>query len=62
MKEQIYRRSVVPTHLRDKHDCIFIGHFAAKKTAQRITQYFYWRGLKGQVYKKSESWVTCASV
>ena len=61
------RRLVKPTHLRDKlieehHDCVFAGYFAAKKTAQRISQYFCWRGLKGQVYKKCESCVTCASV
>ena len=60
------RRLVVPSHLRDKvinehHDSVFAGHFAVKKTAQRINQYFYWDGLKGQVYKKCESCVTCAS-
>jgi len=61
------RRLVVPSHLREKvidehHDSAFAGHFAAKRTAQRINQFFYWSGLKGQVYKKCESCVTCASV
>ena len=61
------RRLVVPSHLRDRvidehHDSVFAGNFAAKKIAQRISQYFYWRGLKSQVYKKCKSCVTCASV
>ena len=59
-------RLVVPSHLRDKvikehHDSVFAGHFAAKRTAQRISQYFYWAGMKSQVYKKCEACVTCAS-
>ena len=61
------RRLVVPSHLRKKvinehHDSVFAGHFAAKRTAHRINQFFYWSGPKGQVYKKCESCVTCASV
>ena len=60
-------RLVVPSHLRDRvidehHDSVFAGNFAAKKIAQRISQYFYWRGLKSQVDKKCDSCVTCASV
>ena len=65
MKEQICQIDV--SHLRDRvidehHDLVFAGNFATKKIAQRISQYFYWRGLKSQVYKKCESCVTCASV
>jgi len=41
---------------------IFAGHSAAKKTAQRIIKYFYWRGLKSQVYKKCELCITRVSV
>ena len=57
---------VVPSHLRDKvinehHDSVFAGHFAAKKTAQRILINTSTGGLKSQVYKKCESCVTCAS-
>ena len=49
-------RLVIPSHLRDKvinehHDSVFAGHFATKKTALRISQYFHWSGLKSQVYK-----------
>lgn len=61
------RRVVVPGHLKQQildehHDSPFAGHFAAKKTAQRISQYFYWSGLKGDVYKKCASCVACASM
>ena len=60
------RRLVVPSHLRDKvikehHDLVFAGQFAAKRMAQRISHYFYWAGMKNQVYKKCESCVTCVS-
>ena len=48
------RQLVVPSHLRDKvineyHDSVFAGHFAAKKAAQKISQYFYWSGLEPSV-------------
>lgn len=60
-------RLVVPSHLREKvinkhHHSVFAGHFAAKKTAQRINRYYYCSGMKSKVYKKCESCVTCASV
>ena len=62
-----HRRIVVPTHLKQKildehHDLPFAGHFAVKKLSQRISQYFYWNGLKSDVYKKCSSCVSCASV
>ena len=39
------RQLVVPSHLRDKlinehYDAVFAGHFSARRTAQRISQYF----------------------
>ena len=48
---------VVPVHLRQKildehHDLPFSGHFAAKKMSQKFSQYFFWKGLKSNVYKK----------
>ena len=62
-----HRRIVVPEHLRQRildehHDSPFAGHFAAKKMSQRISQYFYWTGLRSDVYKKCSSCVSCASV
>jgi len=62
-----HRCVVVPSHLRQKlldehHDLPFAGHFAAKKMAQRIKQFYYWRGLRSDVHKKCSSCVTCASV
>ena len=59
---------VVPSHLSTKvinkhHDSVFTaGHLAAKKTAQRINQYYYWSGMKSQVCKKCKLCVTWASV
>ena len=51
------RHVVVPQHLRQQildehHDLPFSGHFAARRMSQRISQYFYWKGLKSDVYKK----------
>ena len=61
------RRIVVPEHLKqeildDHHDSPFAGHFVAKMMAQRISQYFFWRGFKADVYKKCASCIPCASV
>ena len=61
------RRVVVPQHLRGKiinenHDAAYVGHFAVKKVTQRITQYFYWSGMRGDIYKKFSGCVICASV
>ena len=58
---------VVPVHLRQKildenHDLPFSGHFPAKKMAQKLSQYFFWKGMKSDVYKKCSSCVTCAAV
>jgi len=62
-----HRCVVVPSHLRQKlleehHDLPFAGHFAAKKMVQRIKQFYYWSGLRSDVYKKCSSCVTFASV
>ena len=61
------RRVVVPQHLRkriidENHDTAYAGHFSVKKMTQRIRQYFYWSGMRGDVYKKCAGCVTCASV
>ena len=58
---------VVPEHLKqeildDHHHSPFPGHFAAKKMAQWISQYFFWRGFKADVYKKCASCIPCVSV
>ena len=58
---------MVPEHLKqeildDDHDSPFAGRFAAKKMAQQISQYFFWRGFKADVYKKCTSCIPCASV
>jgi len=60
-------RLVVPKHLRETalnehHDAPYAGHFSVKKIVHRINQYFYWSGMRGDVYKKCAACVTCASV
>ena len=61
------RRLVVPSHLQQKlldeqHDGVFAGHFAYKKMYQRMKKYYYWEGMSGDICKKCESCVDCASV
>ena len=60
-------RLVVPQQLQEQvlnehHDSIFAGHFGIKKMTQRLSQYYYWKGMKADVHKKCMSGVTCASV
>ena len=61
------RRLVVPSHLQwklldEQHDGVFAGHFAYKKMYQRMKKYYYWEGMSGDICKKCESCVDCASV
>ena len=61
------RRVVVLQHLKKRiidetHDAAYAGHFSVKKITQCISQYLYWSGMKGDIYKKCASCVTCASV
>jgi len=61
------RRLVVPKHLRkqildENHDTPYAGHFAVKRMTKRLDQYFYWAGMRADVYKKCSSCVECASV
>ena len=61
------RRLVVPKHLREKvmeehHSSPFSGHFAAKQMTKRVSQYFFWVGMRGDIHKKCMSCIECASV
>ena len=43
-----------PQHLQQQnlyelHDLPFSGHFVARKILQRISQYFYWKGIQSYV-------------
>ena len=60
------RRLVVPTSLHkevlsEHHEAMFAGHFAPKKMYRRLSQYYYWPGIRAAVYKVCESCVVCAS-
>ena len=48
LRRQVYRFT------REPQCC----HFAPKKLMQRVSQYYYWPGMKGQVCK---SYVACLS-
>jgi len=56
-------RVVVLEHLKKKvleeHHCTaYVGYFSVKKMAQHVSQYFYWSGIKGDIYKKCARCVT----
>lgn len=58
------RRIVVPVHLRrqvllENHTAVFAGHFAPKKLMQRVSQYYYWPGMRADVYQVCNSCVVC---
>jgi len=61
------RRLVVPTQLREQvlsenHDAPYAGHFSAKKMYDKVSQYYFWQGMRGDVYKKCSDCITCTSV
>ena len=61
------RRLVVPQHLREKvmeehHNSPYSGHFAVKRMKNRVSQYFYWPGMRGDIHRKCMSCIECASV
>ena len=48
------RRLVVPIQLREQvltenHDAVYAGHFAAKKMYQKVSQYYFWPDMKGDM-------------
>ena len=45
----------------ENHNVMFAGHFGPKKLTQRVNQYYYWPGMKGDVYQVCKSFVTCLS-
>ena len=61
------RRLVVPQHLREKvmeehHNSPYSGHFTVKRMKNRVSQYFYWPGMRGDIHRKCMSCIECASV
>jgi len=58
------RKRLVPVQLRDQvllenHDAPYV---APKKMYDKVKQYYYWPGMKGDIYHKCSNCVTCASV
>ena len=61
------RRLVVPRHLQQKvmeehHNNPYSGHFAVQRMNERVSQYFYWSGMRSDIHKKCMSCIECASV
>lgn len=59
-------RLVVPRHLRrqvldENHDAIFAGNFSRKKMQKKLSQWYYWPGMNGDVYRKCTTCVVCAT-
>jgi len=52
---------VVPRHLHKAvlHDPVYAGHFSAKKLLQKVSAMYHWPGMRGDVYEKCSSCVTC---
>jgi len=52
-----HRRLVVSNYLRKEildeyHNAPLAGHFTTKRMTQIFSQYFYWTGMRADVYKK----------
>ena len=64
MNDQSVEQLVVPMNRRHDiveraHDSIFGGHFASRKTLQKINQLFCWPGMKKQVKTYVDSCIEC---
>jgi len=46
----------------ENHDAPYAGHFAPKKMYDKVRQYYYWPGMKRDIYHKCSNCITCASV
>ena len=60
------RRIVVPEHLRkevlsENHEAVFAGHFSPKRMFNKLSQYYYWQGMRGDIQKVCETCIVCAS-
>ena len=60
------RRIVVPEHLKqevlsENHEAVFAGHFSQKRMFNKLSQYYYWQGMRGDIQKVCETCIVCAS-
>ena len=47
--------------LQEAHASRFAGHFAFKKVYDRISRYYWWKGMRADVCKFCRSCLVCAS-
>ena len=60
------RRIVVPEQLKqevlsENHEAVFAGHFSTKRMFNKLSQYYYWQGMRGDIQKVCETCIVCAS-
>ena len=60
------RRIVVPQNLKqevlsENHEAVFAGHFSPKRMFNKLSQYYYWQGMRGDIQKVCETCIVCAS-
>ena len=60
------RRIVVPEHLQkevlsENHEAVFAGHFSPKRMFNKLSQYYYWQGMRGDIQNVCETCIVCAS-
>lgn len=60
------RRIVVPEQLKrevisENHEAVFAGHFSSKRMFNKLSHYYYWQGMRGDIQKVCETCIVCAS-
>ena len=60
------RRIVVPKNLKqevlsENHEAVFAGHFSPKRMFNKLSQYYFWQGMRGDIQKVCETCIVCAS-
>ena len=60
------RRIVAPEKLKqevlsENHEAVFAGHFSPKRMFNKLSQYYYWQEMRGDIQKVCETCVVCAS-
>ena len=66
MRTVILQRIVVPEQLMqevlsENHEAVFAGNFSTKRIFNKLSQYYYWQGMRGDIQKVCETCIVCAS-
>ena len=60
------RRIVVPEQLKqevlsENHEAVFARHYLSKRMFNKLSQYYYWQGMRGDIQEVCETCIDCAS-